>query len=178
MARHDGAPALSDSAERLLGEFYASTDLAAHLRAIPEAARTLGLVGDPERDVVLAELEQRLAATRTELEILGLYPATTTAVEVLVNGEPIDLPGFCREQCHPLSTDSPTKEGPMDTVVEHPTRTQLSGQDLPAEPDAEEPGFFDTHVRPYTGHAAAFVAGALCGALGASYFGADAPIEA
>jgi len=173
---------LSASARTLLSEFCVCTDLAEHLRAIPEAAQLLGLSPDTQRGAVLAGVEQRLAVTQTELETLGLYPGpTTTAVELVVNGVPIDLPALCREQCiHPLSddADSPTKEVPMEAVPERSTHTPLNSQDLPVATDTEQPGFVNTHVRPYAGHAAAFLVGAFCAALGVSCLGSDDPTDA
>src|SRR5262245_5007594 len=92
---------LSDDAATLLAEYYRYADLADHLRAIPVAAEHVGVRDvPPEYRSLLHQVEDVVLDRMTRLDALGLYPATTTEVEVTVNGVPISLPE--------LSGDAPT----------------------------------------------------------------------
>jgi len=113
--------ALSADAAALLAEYYHYTDLAEHVRALPEAAAVLGKPrGIAERNSILAELEAQILNRLERLDVLGLYPTTTTAVDVTLNGVSIALPELCRESTTNALPDvgSPTKEACMHTAIE------------------------------------------------------------
>src|SRR6266404_4264232 len=157
--------ALPSTAATLLAEYYHYADLAEHVRALPEAAAILG-----KHHGVLAELDAQVLARLERLDALGLYPTTTTAVDVTVNGVPIALPELCRESTTNALPDlgSPTKEGCMQTAIEQSEhREQHNGLDRSLDTPNNGSGFFAAYVRPYLGYAATFAASAV---LGAHYF--------
>lgn len=169
--------ALSADAAALLAEYYHYADLAEHVRALPEAAAVLGYQSaTAERDSILAELDAQILNRLERLDALGLYPTTTTAVDVTVNGVPIALPNLCRESTTNALPDpgSPTKEGCMHTAIEQSEHhEQQNGLDRALDTPGNGPGFFAAYVRPYLGYAATFAAGAVCGVIGAHYFAGE-----
>jgi hypothetical protein len=170
--------ALSTDAAALLAEYYHYADLAEHVRALPEAAAAvLGYQNAAaEPDGILAELEAQILTRLERLDALGLYPTTTTAVDVTVNGVPIALPDLCRESTTNALPDagSPTKEDCMHTAIEQSEHhDQHNGLDRALDTPGNGPGFFAAYVRPYLGYAATFAAGAVCGVIGAHYFAGE-----
>jgi hypothetical protein len=168
---------LSADAAVLLVEYYHYADLAEHVRALPEAATALGYPNtDVERDGILADLEAQILNRLERLDALGLYPTTTTAIDVSVNGVPIALPELCRESTTNVLPDpgSPTKEDCMHTTIEQSEHhEQHNGLDRALDTPSNGPGFFAAYVRPYLGYAATFAAGAVCGVIGAHYFAGE-----
>lgn len=169
--------ALSADVATLLAEYLHYSDLVEHLRALPEVARKLGTENSRDSGDVLAELELQMFDRLERLDGLGLYPTTTTAVDITVNGVPTALPELCRE---PTINALPDEGGPTGTEVsmettiqEHgPERDQHNGLDESQETQHGGPGFFGIWIRPYLGYAGTFVAGAVCGVIGARYLGA------
>lgn len=170
-------PALSADAATVLAEYYRYADLAEHVRALPEAAAVLGTTNaTAEHDGILAELEARILTRLERLDALGLYPTTTTAVDVTVNGVLVALPDLCRESTTNAlpNAGSPTKEISMHTAIESSDlHEQHNGLDRSLETSSNGAGFFAAYVRPYLGYAATFAAGAVCGAIGAHYFAGE-----
>jgi hypothetical protein len=169
--------ALSADAAALLAEYYHFADLAEHVRALPDAVAVTGSsTGAADRQSVLAELDAQILHRLERLDALGLYPTTTTAVDVTVNGVPIALPELCRESTTNALPDagSPTQEDCMHTTIEQSDRhEQHNGLDRALDAPGNGPGFFTAYVRPYLGYAATFAAGAVCGVIGAHYFAGE-----
>jgi len=170
---------LPADAAALLSEYYRYVDLAEHVRALPEAAAVLGMQNAAaEHEGILAELEAEILTRLERLDALGLYPTTTTAVDVSVNGIPITLPELCRESNELPDLGSRTKESCMHTVIEQSEQhDQQNGLDRSLETPSDGPGFLATYVRPYLGYAATFAVGAMCGAIGTHYFNAKENLE-
>ncbi len=171
------SPTLSAAAARLLAEYYRYEDLAEHLRALPEAAAVIGKSDtSAERDEILEDLEARILMRLERLNALGLYPTTTSAVDVTVNGVPIALPDLCRESTTNALPDpgSPTKESGMHTVIEQSEQhDRQNGLDRSLDTPNNGSGFFAAYIRPYLGYAATFAAGAVCGIIGTHYFSTE-----
>ncbi len=167
----DSAP-LTAHAAATLAEYYRLNDLAEHVRALPEAAAILGYPTGAARDAILADLDAQILHRLERLDALGLYPTTTTAVEVTVNGVPVALPELCREQVTNTLPDAggPTQQEVSMEVQEH-TREHHEHNGLDRSVDhGKGPSFFTAYVRPYLGYAAAFGAGAVCGIVSTHYF--------
>jgi hypothetical protein len=170
---------LPPAAATLLAQYYHLVDLAEHVRALPEVTAVLGTT-KAEHNGILAELEAQILTRLERLDALGLYPTTTTAVDVTVNGVPITLPELCRESTTNLlpDLDSPTKENLMHTAIEQSDlHDEHNGLDRSLDTLSNGPGFVATYVRPYLGYAATFAAGAVCGAIGTHYCGTKERIE-
>jgi hypothetical protein len=167
---------LPPDAATLIADYYRYSDLADHLRAVPDAVRILG-VRDvcPEYLTVLRQLEAEVLARLERLDALGLYPATTADVEVTVNGVPIALPelGRAPSTIVPLEHDDTSEsEESMETTIHDLERDGRSnGFDSAIDTETNVPTFVQRHVRPYLGYVATFTIGAMCGVLGARVLG-------
>lgn len=181
MPNHADAP-LSPDAATLLAEYCRYAELAEHLRAVPEAADRLGVRDvSPAYQSVLRELEDVVLDRLTRLDALGLYPATTTDVEVTVNGVPIALPELDHDAptAAPLAQNVPTEGDLMETIPhDHEPDTDSNGLDpsMTAEPDG--PRFIERYVAPYVGYLATFTVGAACGVVGARMLGGATDLNA
>ena len=111
--------ALSADATVLLAEYYHYADLAEHVRALPEAVAVLGKPrATAERDDILADLEAQILTRLEQLDALGLYPTTTTAVDAPRRGIAADGSGPGQVTSHFGASVNPRMGSPSAEV--HP----------------------------------------------------------
>jgi hypothetical protein len=163
---------LSADAAAVLAEYFRYTDLAAHVRALPDAVAVLASPDCAlDRASILSQLESEIRGRLEQLHALGLYPTPIIDEEVTVNGVPITLPEICRESTtNSLPQGSPTDEGSMHTSFEaSDLHDHHNGLDSSMEVSSPT-GVFACYVRPYLPYAVTFAAGAICGVVGTRYF--------